>query len=129
MVLITRATSWPAVARARWGRKLPGHLAKPPAPGDKCGVPRRDEALLDELKALADRLGVKVREEVLLREVGYRVRSGRAVVRGQDVVFLDRHATPAERVEVRLDGLAGRDIEPHYVSPELRRLLEQRGAA
>jgi hypothetical protein len=92
-------------------------------------VPRRDEALLDELKALADRLGVKVREEVLLREVGYRVRSGRAVVRGQDVVFLDRHATPAERVEVLLDGLAGRDIEPHYVSPELRRLLEQRGAA
>ncbi len=90
---------------------------------------RRDDALLDELKQLAERLGVKVREEVLLREVGYRVRSGACRVRGEDVVFVDRHPGPAERVDVLVAALGGRDIEPHYLSPALRRLFERRGGA
>jgi hypothetical protein len=88
---------------------------------------KRDEALVDELKALAERLGVKVREEVLLREVGYRVRSGACRVRGEDVVFVDRHLGAAERVDVLVAALDGRDIEPHYLSPALRRLFERRG--
>ncbi len=88
---------------------------------------RRDEALLEELKTLAGQLGIKVREEVLLREVGYRVRSGLCRVRGEDVIFLDRHTPPGERVEVLLNGLGGRDLEAHYLSPALRRLLERRG--
>jgi hypothetical protein len=91
-------------------------------------VSRRDEALCEELKALADKLGVRVREEILLREVGYRVRSGLCRVRGEDVVFLDRHLTPGERVDVLLGALAGRDLETHYVSPAIRRLLERRGS-
>ncbi len=89
---------------------------------------RRDEALCEELKALADKLGVRVREEILLREVGYRVRSGLCRVRGEDVVFLDRHLTPGERVDVLLGALAGRDLETHYVSPAIRLLLERRGS-
>ena len=88
---------------------------------------KRDDALLDELKQLAGRLGVKVREEVLLREVGYRVRSGACRVRGEDVVFVDRHLGPNERVDVLVAALEGRDIEPHYLSPALRRLFERRG--
>ena len=88
---------------------------------------RRDDALLDELKQLAERLGVKVREEVLLREVGYRVRSGACRVRGEDVVFVDRHLGATERVDVLVAALEGRDIEPHYLSPALRRLFERRG--
>jgi hypothetical protein len=91
-------------------------------------VSRRDEALCEELKALADKLGVRVREEILLREVGYRVRSGLCRVRGEDVVFLDRHLTPGDRVDVLLGALAGRDLETHYVSPAIRRLLERRGS-
>ena len=84
---------------------------------------------MDELKALAERLGVKVRDEVLLREVGYRVRSGTCRVRGQDIVFVDRHLPPTERVDVLLAALEGRDIEPHYLSPALRRLFERRSGA
>ena len=90
---------------------------------------RRDEALCEELKELARRLGVRVREEVLLREVGYRVRSGGCRVRGEDVVFLDRHLPAAERLQVLLDALAGRDIDSHYLTPALRRLLERRTGA
>ncbi len=88
---------------------------------------RRDEALLDELKQLAERLGVKVREEVLLREVGYRVRSGACRVRGEDVVFVDRHLGATERIDVLVAALGGRDIEPHYLTPALRRLFERPG--
>jgi len=91
-------------------------------------VSRRDEALCEELIGLADKLGIRVREEILLREVGYRVRSGLCRVRGQDVVFLDRHLGPAERLEVLLTALEGRDLEMQYVSPALRRLLERRGS-
>jgi len=92
-------------------------------------VSRHDEALCEELKELARRLGVQVREETLLREVGYRVRSGACRVRGEDVIFVDRHLPPAERVHILADGLCRRDIETHYLSPAARRLLERRGGA
>ena len=85
--------------------------------------------LCEELRELVEKLGIQVREELLLREVGYRVRSGLCRVRGADVVFLDRHLTPGERLEVLLEALEGRDLETHYVSPALRRLLERRGSA
>jgi hypothetical protein len=91
-------------------------------------VSRRDEALCEELKEVARRLGLQVREEILLREVGYRVRSGVCRVRGEDVIFLDRNLPPEERVQVLIDGLAERDVETVYLSPALRRLLERRGA-
>ena len=90
---------------------------------------RLDEALCEELKEVARRLGVQVREETLLREVGYRVRSGACRVRGADVIFLDRGLPAEERVQVLLDGLAGRDVETVYLSPALRRLLEGRRRA
>jgi hypothetical protein len=92
-------------------------------------VGRRDEALCEELKGVAEKLGIRVREEILLREVGYRVRSGLCRVRGEAVVLLDRYLTPVERLEVLLAALDGRDLEMHYLSPELRRLLERRGSA
>jgi hypothetical protein len=89
---------------------------------------RRDEALCEELKEVARRIGVQVREEILLREVGYRVRSGLCRVHGEDVIFLDRSLSPEERLQVLLDGLAGRDVETVYLTPALRRLLERRGS-
>lgn len=89
---------------------------------------RRDEALCEELKEVARRLGVVVREEILLREVGYRVRSGGCRVRDENVIFVDRNLPPAERMEVLLDELAPRAaaLEDTYLSPDLRRLLERR---
>ena len=88
---------------------------------------RREEALCEELKELATRLGLRVREEILLREVGYRVRSGLCRVHGEDVLFLDRNLSPGERLEVLLGALGGMDLDSHYVSPALRHLLERRG--
>jgi hypothetical protein len=81
------------------------------------------KALLQELKTVAEQLGIQVREEKLLREVGYRVRGGGCRVRGQEMVFLDRDLPLAERIEVMLDELARRDLDLESLSPSLRRLL------
>ena len=43
--------------------------------------------------------GVTVREERLVREVGYHVRSGACRLHGQDVLLLDSVASVSERIE------------------------------
>ena len=81
--------------------------------------------MLEELKTAAEKLGMKVREERLLREVGYRVRSGRCRVGEDQVIFLDRN-TPAEsQIDVLIDELASRDIDQVYLSPAARSLLDR----
>jgi hypothetical protein len=84
---------------------------------------RRAEELCEELKALAERLGLRVREEILLREVGYHPRSGRCRVRGEEMLFVDRALPAAERVVVLTDELRRRNLEGVYVPPAVRRLL------
>jgi hypothetical protein len=81
------------------------------------------EVILAELKSLAGRIGLEVREERLLREIGYQVRSGSCRVREQNLFFLDRDLPPASRMEALLDELSRRDLGAVYVSPELRRIL------
>jgi len=85
--------------------------------------------LLDELKALAVQLGFAVREEKLLREVGYRVRSGSCRVRDAQVIFLDRGLPPAVQIDILVEELAGRPLEDVYVSPAARSLLDRAAAA
>jgi hypothetical protein len=78
------------------------------------------ERMVEELKAAARALGFDVREEELLREVGYRARSGACRVGGRDVILLDRTLGPAERIDVLCAALAGRDVEHVFLSPALR---------
>ena len=81
------------------------------------------EVLLEELKTLATRIGLAVREEKLLREIGYHVRSGACRIRDQNLILIDRDLPPASRLEVLLEELARRDLGDVYLSPELRRML------
>ncbi len=86
-------------------------------------------ALLEELKALATRLGFDVRQEKLLRDVGYHVRSGSCRVRDLRVILLDRSLPPAAQIDILVDELAAEALDTLYVSPAARRLLERAGAA
>lgn len=83
----------------------------------------RGTALLQELKAAAAQLGIRVREEKLLREVGYRVRGGGCRVHGQEMVFLDRDLSLTERTDILLDELSRRSVDQAQLSPAARRLL------
>ena len=82
-------------------------------------------ALLEELKGAATRLGFEVREEKLLREVGYRVRSGSCRVQDKHVILLDRGLPPSAQIDILVDELAGRPLEDVYLSPAARRLIER----
>ena len=57
------------------------------------------ESCLQELINNAKRMNIEVRTEKLLREVGYRARSGRCRVNGQDVILIDRDAPIGEQVD------------------------------
>ena len=79
--------------------------------------------LLDRLKQIAEASGLEVREERLLREVGYSVRSGVCRLSDQEVLLLDRNASPDERIEALCELLAARDLDSVFIEPELRRAI------
>ena len=78
---------------------------------------------------IARDLGFDVREEELLRDVGYRPRSGVCRVGEQDVILLDRKLSDPERIEVLCGALADRDLEQVFLSPALRALIGGRKPA
>lgn len=83
----------------------------------------RATQLVAELEELATRVGIQVRREKLLREVGYRARSGWCMVREKNLVIMDRALNPGEQLEVLATALRQRDLEALYLSPAARRLL------
>jgi hypothetical protein len=87
------------------------------------------EATLEELKRAAQTLGFEVREEELLREVGYRARSGVCRLGATRVILLDRRASGEDRVEALCAVLADQDLERVFLSPALRMRLAARTAA
>jgi hypothetical protein len=87
------------------------------------------DGMLEELKGAARALGLEVREEELLREVGYRVHSGTCRVGDRRVILLDRTLGPAERIDVLCAALAGYDLEHVFLSPALRARLAMNRSA
>jgi len=71
----------------------------------------KHEARLQELILEAKRLDIEVRSEKLLREAGYRTKSGSCRVKGQDVILLDRDARVSEQIEFLASELAARQVK------------------
>jgi hypothetical protein len=67
----------------------------------------KQEVRLRELIGEAKQKNIEVRSEKLLREVGYRARSGCCRVKGKDIVLLDRDASIGDQVEFLTAVLAG----------------------
>ena len=80
--------------------------------------------LVDELAEAAKRLGLEVRREKILREVGYRARGGACRLREKDLIIIDREMPPAEQVEIIAEALRERNLEEVYLSPAARRVLQ-----
>ena len=85
----------------------------------------RIATLVEELAQAAERVGLKVRRERLLREVGYRARGGACRLHEHDLVIIDSAQSPAEQLEILLEALRTRDLESLYLSPAARRLLSE----
>ncbi len=84
----------------------------------------RTERVLDELIEAAERVGLKVRRERIMREVGYRARGGTCRLRDSDMVIIDRDQAPHEQLEIVAEALKGRDLEAVYLSPAARKILQ-----
>ena len=80
--------------------------------------------LIDELSEAAKRVGLEVRREKILREIGYRARGGTCRCRDRNMIILEREMSPADQVEILVEALRGQDMESLYLSPAARRLLE-----
>jgi hypothetical protein len=52
-----------------------------------------------ELIGAARQMNIEVRTEKLLREVGYRARSGRCRVNGQELILIDRDAPISDQID------------------------------
>ena len=80
--------------------------------------------LVDELCEAAERVGLLVRREKILREIGYRARGGACRLREKNLVIIDRDMAPAEQLEVLADALRSRDLESLYLSPAARQVVQ-----
>ncbi|HYA34682.1 MAG TPA: hypothetical protein VEF03_03635 [Candidatus Binataceae bacterium] len=79
--------------------------------------------VVEELIEAAERSGVKVRREKLLREVGYRARGGACRLREENLVIIDRDQPAHEQLELLAEALRDRDLESVYLSPAARRAI------
>jgi hypothetical protein len=67
------------------------------------------EARLQDLILSARRRNIQVRTEKLLRESGYRAKSGSCRLKGQDVILIDRDARIGDQIEFLAGELAERE--------------------
>jgi hypothetical protein len=72
----------------------------------------KNELRMQELVGAAKEMNIEVRAEKLLRDIGYRVRSGRCRVNGQDMIFIDRDAPLSDQIHFLKAELAKRPADP-----------------
>jgi hypothetical protein len=69
----------------------------------------KNESRLNELIEAAKKLNIEVRTEKLLREVGYRARSGRCRLKGRELILVDRDAPISDQIDFLSTELAQRE--------------------
>jgi hypothetical protein len=66
----------------------------------------KHEARLQALIGAAREKNIEVRMEKLLREVGYRVHSGRCRINGREMILIDRDASISDQIDFLSAALA-----------------------
>jgi hypothetical protein len=100
------------------GKKKPAHTAGRP----RAASPRL-EALASELRTIAGAIGIQVRQERLLREVGYHARSGLCRLGDAEILLLDHELPLDAQIDLLVGALRGRAVDDALLSSEARRLL------
>ncbi len=78
---------------------------------------KKVEALLQELIETAKKRNIDVRTEKLLREVGYRARSGHCRLKEKDLIILDRDAPLGDQVDFLAGELSQRESKTTQPPP------------
>lgn len=109
-------------ATARGGRRG-GRGAGSASPKRPSARAARLAALIAELENAVEAIGIRVRRERLMREVGYHARSGLCRVGAEEILFLDHDLSPDDEIELLAVVLGDRDLSAVEMSPEAQRLL------
>jgi hypothetical protein len=82
-----------------------------------------DEIILLQLEALAERLGILVRDEnINIEDVSSN--GGLCLVEGKYILILNSKATVQEKIKVAIKALQQFDLSNVYIKPAIRELLE-----
>ena len=82
----------------------------------------KSERLYDELKQLAEKLGIEVLEQNL-KKSGVRVKSGFCIVKQRRLYVMDKHQPIGKKVMLLAECLAGFDHQHLFVVPAVRDVL------
>ncbi|SHK83551.1 hypothetical protein SAMN02745216_04159 [Desulfatibacillum alkenivorans DSM 16219] len=82
----------------------------------------QSDKILAGLKELAEKIGIKVTEQVL-KSPGIHVRSGLCTVRGEERFILDKKLNQGDKIEVLADCLCLMDTNGVFLVPQIRDLL------
>jgi len=75
-------------------------------------IKHKQRLRFEELVGAAKQMNIEVRTEKLLREVGYKPRSGRCRINGQALILIDRDAPLGEQIDFLAAVLAEEEREP-----------------
>ncbi len=84
----------------------------------------RPEQLYEDLKELAEKLGVTVYEHNF-RKTGIKVKSGFCKVKGKKTFIMDKHRSINDKNDVLASCLSKMHHEDIYIVPYLRELLKK----
>ncbi len=84
----------------------------------------KPEHIFQELKDLAEKLGVTVSEQSF-RHTGIKVTSGLCKVKGQDLLIIDKHKSVHKKIKIMAFHLAKIPHENVFIVPAIRELLEK----
>jgi hypothetical protein len=83
-----------------------------------------EEVLLNQLKELAEKLGIEVcNENVSLEESSGT--GGLCRIKGKYILFIHSHASIHEKIQVMVQSLRKFDLEDIYIKPAIRKLLDE----
>jgi len=81
------------------------------------------EQLYQEIKDLADKLGITVSEQNF-KTTGIHVESGFCKIRSRKFLIIDKHKPIVDKLQMVSSVIAARDLENIYVVPAVRQYLE-----
>jgi hypothetical protein len=84
----------------------------------------KPEQIYQELKDLAERLGITVSEQNF-RTTGIKVESGYCKVKGQNMFIMNKHKSIHKKINILASHLAEIPHEAVFIVPAIRELLEK----
>ena len=82
------------------------------------------EQIYEELKELAERIGITVSEQNL-KTSGFKVKSGLCIVRGKKLLVVDKSKSIHDKIDIIVEVVEKFPLDSVYLIPAIRELLSK----